>query len=95
VLAFVAAMVVWALLAKFIRMLIHATPLSVPDRLLGAAFGLLRGLVLLLAVATAVNLTPAAQSQAWGASAGARMLGGMLNGLKPLLPPAAARLLPG
>jgi membrane protein required for colicin V production len=92
-LAFVAAMLAWALLAKLIRMMIHATPLSVPDRMLGAAFGLLRGVVLLLAVATAVSLTPAAQSQAWGASVGPRMLGGMLHGLKPLLPPAAARLL--
>ena len=81
VLAFVAAMVVWALLAKLIRMLIHATPLSLPDRLLGAAFGLLRGVVLLMAVATAVSLTPAAQSPAWRASVGARMLGGMLQGL--------------
>jgi membrane protein required for colicin V production len=41
--------VVWGLLAKLVRLLIHATPLSLPDRLLGAGFGLLRGGVLLLA----------------------------------------------
>jgi membrane protein required for colicin V production len=92
--SFVLALVVWGLLAKLVRMLIHATPLSVPDRLLGAAFGVLRGVVLLLAVATVVQLTPAAQSQAWRQSQGARWLAATLQGLKPLLPEAAARLLP-
>jgi membrane protein required for colicin V production len=92
VLAFVVALVVWGLLAKFIRMALHATPLSLPDRLLGAAFGWLRGVVLLLAVATVVALTPASQSQAWHASQGARWLGTALAHLKPLLPEPVARL---
>lgn len=93
-LAFIAALVVWGLLAKLIRMLIHATPLSVPDRLLGAGFGALRGGVLLLAVATVVGLTPAAQSKAWREARGARWLHQTLVMLKPLLPEAAARHLP-
>lgn len=95
ILCFIAALLVWSLLSRLIRMLIHATPLSVPDRLLGAGFGLLRGLVLLLAVATAVLLTPASQSQGWLASHGARWLGHSLQALKPLLPEPAASLLPG
>ena len=33
-LCFFAALAVWTLLAKLVRMLIHATPLSLPDRLL-------------------------------------------------------------
>ena len=94
IVAFIAALVVWSLLSRLIRMLIHATPLSLPDRLLGAVFGLLRGGVLLLAVASAVLLTPAAQSQGWQASHGARWLGLTLRALKPLLPEPAARLLP-
>ena len=93
-LAFIAALVLWGLLAKLIRMLIHATPLSVPDRLLGAGFGILRGVVLLLAVATVVGLTPASQSQAWREARGARWLQQTLAALKPLLPDAAARHLP-
>ena len=93
-LAFIAALVVWGLLAKLIRMLIHATPLSVPDRLLGAGFGILRGGVLLLAVATVVGLTPAAQSKAWREARGARWLQQTLHAMKPLLPEAAARHLP-
>lgn len=92
VLAFVAALLLWGILSKLVRMAIHATPLSIPDRLLGAAFGLLRGVVLLLAVATAVALTPASQSQGWRASQGARWLGTALVHLKPLLPEPVARL---
>jgi len=93
-LAFVLALVAWALLARLIRMAIHATPLSVADRILGGVFGALRALVLLLALATVVSLTPAAQSAAWRGSMGARALTQMLAALKPLLPEPAARLLP-
>lgn len=93
-LAFIAALALWGLSAKLIRLLIHATPLSVPDRLLGAGFGILRGVVLLLAVATVVGLTPAAQSRAWREARGARWLQQTLVALKPLLPDAAARHLP-
>ena len=95
VLAFIAALIVWSLLARLIRMLIHATPLSLPDRLLGAGFGLLRGTVLLLVVATVVTLTPASQSQGWRTSHGAHWLGVALVTLKPLLhflPASAVRL---
>ena len=82
---FMAALIVWTLLARLVRMLIHATPLSLPDRLLGAVFGLLRGGVLLLVVATVVAFTPASQSQGWRASHGAHWLGVALASLKPLL----------
>ena len=92
--AFVLALIVWALLARLIRMAIHATPLSVADRLLGGVFGALRALVLLLALAMVVSLTPAAQSAPWRASTGARGLTQVLVSLKPLLPEPVARLLP-
>lgn len=94
-LTFIAALIVWGLLARLVRMFVRATPLSLPDRLLGAGFGLLRGTVLLLVVATVVMLTPASQSQGWRTSHGARWLGEVLVTLKPLLhnlPNTAARL---
>ena len=91
-LAFVAVLMVSALLARLVRMMIHATPLSIPDRLLGALFGLLRGAVLLLAAATVVALTPASQSTPWRTSQGARCLSAALAILKPLLPEPVARL---
>jgi membrane protein required for colicin V production len=92
-LAFIAALLAWSLLARLARMLIRATPLSLPDRLLGGGFGLLRGAVLLLAVATVVATTPAAQSRVWRQSHGARWLASALHALAPLLPERAARML--
>jgi membrane protein required for colicin V production len=75
-------------------MLVHATPLSIPDRALGAGFGLLRGMVLLLALATVVALTPAAASPGWRESRGALWLNTTLHGLKPVLPEQVAKRLP-
>jgi membrane protein required for colicin V production len=91
---FVLALIVWILLARLIRLLIHATPLTLIDRTLGGVFGLARALVLLLAVATVVSFTPAVRAASWQASHGAAWLGVMLAGLKPVLPPAVARHLP-
>jgi membrane protein required for colicin V production len=94
VLCFLAVLIVWALLARLVRLLLHATPLSLADRALGAGFGLVRGAVLLLALATVVMLTPAASSPTWRSSHGALWLGVAINGLKPLLPQAVASKLP-
>ena len=91
---FLASLVVWGLLSRLVRLLVQATPLSIPDRLLGAGFGLVRGAVLLLAVATAVALTPAAKSPPWQASYGARWLEITRHGLMPLLPADVARRFP-
>lgn len=91
---FAAVLVGWSLLARLVRALLHATPLSLADRALGAGFGFLRGAVLLLAVAVVVALTPAAQSAPWRQSTGAAWLQVTLNGLKPVLPPRMARWLP-
>ena len=93
-LVFVLALIVWALASRLLRMVIHATPLQVVDRVLGGGFGLLRGAVLLLAVATAVSLTPAARSTAWRQSQGADWLLVVLQGMKPVLPDSLAQRLP-
>lgn len=93
-LVFVLALIVWALASRLLRLVIHATPLQVVDRVLGAGFGLLRGAVLLLALATVVSLTPAARSAAWQHSQGAAWLGAMLQSLKPVLPESLAQHLP-
>jgi membrane protein required for colicin V production len=91
---FVLALLAWALLSRLVRLVVHATPLTVLDRVLGAGFGLLRGGVLLLALATLVAFTPAVRSSAWQASQGAAWLAQALQGLKPVLPMAVARHLP-
>lgn len=93
-LTFIGVLIGWTLLARLVRLLVHATPLTLIDRSLGAAFGLLRGAVLLLAAATIVALTPAAQSQPWQDSQGANWLRVALQGIKPVLPAEVARHLP-
>jgi membrane protein required for colicin V production len=85
-LVFLGALVVWTLGASLVRLLIHATPLSAADRTLGAGFGLLRGLLALLVLATVVTMTPAREAPQWTSSLGAQWLTGMLQGLKPMLP---------
>lgn len=91
---FVAALVVWGLAARLLRMVIHATPLSVVDRVLGVTFGVARAVVLMLAIATVVMLTSLAKSPAWQQSRGAVWLGDAIRGLKPILPPQIAGHLP-
>lgn len=91
---FIAALLVWAVLSRLLRFVIHASPLSIPDRLFGGVFGLLRGAVLLLAAATVINLTPLVKSAAWQASTGAQWLRSALTGLRPVLPPQLLQHLP-
>ena len=93
-LTFLVALIAWAIVARLVRLLVHATPLTFIDRVLGAGFGLLRGAVLLLAVSTVVAFTPAARSQPWQDSTGAAWLGAALQGLKPVLPLEVSRHLP-
>jgi membrane protein required for colicin V production len=63
--AFIAIWLACAIAARLAKTLIAATPLGIPDRLLGAVFGLLRGLLLLLLAATLVAWTPIAQADWW------------------------------
>jgi len=92
--AFLVTLVVWSLAARLVRALVHATPLSPVDRLLGAGFGLVRGVVVLMALATLVGLTPLQRSPAWQQSEGVIWLNAALQGLKPLLPPGLSQHLP-
>lgn len=88
---FVLALLVWSLASRLVRLVVQATPLSVPDRLLGAGFGLLRGTVIVLAVATLVGFTPAERSAAWRESRIAGWAAVAIEGLRPLLPASARR----
>lgn len=82
---FLVALVVWSLGARLVRVLIRATPLSAFDRLLGAGFGLVRGLVVLLVVATVIGISPWGQSIAWQRSQGVAWLNTLLHELRPLM----------
>ncbi len=91
---FIVILLLWSLVARMLRMWVRGSPLSATDRTLGAAFGLLRGVVLLLVVATLVRLTPLAESPTWRQSTGATWLEVALRGLKPVLPEEISRHLP-
>lgn len=94
VLVFALALLVCGLVARLLRRLVQASPLSALDRLGGGAFGLARGVLVLLLAATLVGLTPLARSPAWTDSHGAAWLLVLRERIQPALPPAAARLLP-
>ena len=86
IVVFVLVLVTCTLLARMLRALIAATPLSFVDRLLGGVFGVARGALILVVVATLVALSPYAGSAPWKNSHGALWLGLALEGLKPILP---------
>lgn len=83
---FIATLILWGLGARLVRLLIHATPLSLIDRVLGSLFGLLRGLVIGLTVAALLPLTPWANGRIWRDSAIAGLLDEALAELRPLWP---------
>ncbi len=65
VLVFIAAVFAGGLVAWLARKLIESIGLRPVDRTLGALFGALRGVILLLAVAVVVNLTALRTSVWW------------------------------
>jgi membrane protein required for colicin V production len=94
VLVFVVVLFAWALGAALVGRLLKATPLRGVDRTLGAAFGVVRAVLLGLAVATAVLMTPLAEHPEWRSATSAQVATRLLAGLRPLLPATIARHLP-
>ena len=86
VIVFVLVLLTCTLLARMLRALVAATPLSIVDHLLGGVFGMVRGALILVVAATLVMLSPYANSTTWKSSHGALWLGLALEGLKPILP---------
>ncbi len=94
VVAFVLVWLVWALLSWAVVQAIRASALSGPDRLMGGAFGLMRGVVVALVVATLVNMTPLARWEPWQTSRGVAWLQVVMRGLRPILPAQVVQFLP-
>jgi membrane protein required for colicin V production len=88
--AFLLVLVLWGLVARVVSALVGRTLLRPLDRGLGAVFGVLRGLVALLAIATLFAFTPLGTAQAWRDSVGAVWLNAVLRELVPLLSPEPA-----
>ena len=93
-LVFVLAAFAGGMLAKLVKMLFAAVGLQPVDRVLGAAFGLVRGVVLLLAATIVIGMTPLQTSTWWQQSVGAGITLATLKGLKPVLPEEFGKYLP-
>jgi len=94
VITFIAVLVATVLISWVMKKMVSAVGLGPLDRLLGGLFGVLRGVVLLLAVTVLVGMTPMRESQAWQASQGAQGLQQSLRLLKPVLPVDFGKYLP-
>lgn len=93
VLVFIAAVFAAGLLAFLLKKLVEAIGLRPVDRTLGAAFGVLRGVILLLAATVVIDMTALKSSDWWQESRGAVALTATLKGLKPMLPEQFAKYL--
>ncbi|MES2283909.1 MAG: CvpA family protein [Pseudomonadota bacterium] len=93
VIVFIAAIFAAGLLAFLIKKLVEAIGLRPVDRTLGAAFGVVRGVILLLAATVVMNMTSLKNSDWWQESKGAVALTAALKGLKPVLPEQFAKYL--
>lgn len=82
---FLVSLVVWSVAARLVRALIRATPLSPFDRLLGAGFGLVRGVVVLLIAALLIGVSPWGKAPLWQQSMGVAWLNSVVHELRPLL----------
>ena len=93
-LTFVVTAFAGGLVAVLVKKMITVAGLGPVDRVLGCAFGLVRGLVLLMAAAVVIAMTPLKTSVWWTESVGAGFLGVALKGLKPLVPQEFGKYLP-
>ena len=94
VLVFVGSLFVFALLSWLVKKLIESVGLRPVDRVLGGAFGLARGVVLLLALTVVLHLTGLSRSDWWQSAKGPVWLDLTIQGLKPLMPESMAKFLP-
>ena len=85
--AFLIVLVLWGLGARAVSALVGKTLLRPLDRLLGALFGVLRGVLVLLVLTLLISHTPASASPAWRASYGAAWLDALLGEVMPYLAP--------
>ncbi|WP_310613134.1 CvpA family protein [Limnohabitans sp.] len=94
VVVFVAVLVATVLVSFVVKMLVSAVGLGPLDRLLGSLFGLMRGVVILLAVTVLVGMTPMRETEGWREAQGAQWLQQFLHVLKPVLPADFGKYLP-
>ena len=93
-LVLVLAMFAGTMLVWLVGKLFQVAALRPADRALGAVFGVMRGVVLVLAVAVIVGMTPLKAEPWWTGSTVARWATATVRGLKPVLPQEFGKYLP-
>jgi membrane protein required for colicin V production len=88
VVVFLGVLIVTTGAAVLLAKIMQAVGLGSLDRTLGGLFGLLRGLIIVVAFALAAGLTAAPRQPFWRNSATGSALEGAALALKPWLPPA-------
>lgn len=94
VLVFVASVFAASLVSWVLRKVVDTAGLRPADRSLGAIFGLMRGVVILMVIAVVVQLVGLHKEAWWQQSQVTPVLEVLLSGIKPLLPQALQAYLP-
>jgi membrane protein required for colicin V production len=94
VLVFIASVFAAGLISALMKKIISVVGLRPVDRILGALFGIFRGLIFLLALSVVVHMTALQESDWWLESKGGPMLMTLLKGIKPMLPEKFGAYLP-
>jgi membrane protein required for colicin V production len=91
---FIVALFAGGLLAWLTKKLVEAVGLRPVDRALGGVFGLVRGVIAVLALAVVVHLTGLKDGAWWTKSVTAGVATAALRGLKPVVPERFGAYLP-
>ncbi len=91
VLVFAAVLLVFALARVLISMMLKAVGLGLLDRLLGGAFGVLRGILVVLFAVMVAGMTPLPKADWWRGAVLAPPLETAVIAAKPWLPADAAK----
>jgi membrane protein required for colicin V production len=94
VVVLVACVFIGGLIAMLLSKLVSAIGLGGVDRLLGSAFGLVRGAVILLAVTVVMGMVPLHTADWWQEATGPKIASSVLHGIKPVLPEEFGKYLP-
>jgi len=94
VIVFVIAALTGGLLVWVLTKWVESSGMRRVDRAMGMGFGLLRGVILLLAVSVVIEMSPMKVSDWWRHSYSAGLSVSMLKVLKPMLPDVMAKYLP-
>jgi membrane protein required for colicin V production len=93
-LVFVAVALVGSMLVWLMTKLVDSSGLRPMNRALGAGFGVVRGVILLLAATVVMEMTPMKTSGWWRDSKAAGVSKSALKGLKPVLPDMMGKYFP-